>query len=160
MSKRKDEIRGVLEQTKQAISAHGHAVIGVTAEPKAKPPTPGFAYTIGLEETYGHPELIVFGLPYEVAHGVLNDLAARIKGKTLALQDGDRDDRTLQGHRVVFRNVRAAFVRKYLRIAHVLSEDTRALQVVWPDPFGKFPWEDDFDSRYAVAQPSLYESLH
>jgi hypothetical protein len=156
----KDEMKRVLEQAKQAISAHGHAVIGITSEPKAKPPTPGFAYTVGLHETYGHPELIVFGLPYEVAHGVLNDLAARIKNDNLTLQDGDGDDGAVKGHRVIFRKVRAAFVRKYLRVAHVLSEDTRALQVVWPDPFGKFPWEEDFDDRYTVAQPSLYESLH
>lgn len=160
MSKKIDALQATLDESKRAIATHGHAVIGITADTKSKRPTPGFAYTVGLEETYGHPELIVFGLPYEVAHGVLNDLAARIKQDSLALNDNDSDDRTLRGQRVFFRTVRSELVGKYLRIAYVLSDSTRAVQVVWPDPFGKFPWEDGFEDRYTFAQPSLYDSVH
>nr|GFD22705.1 hypothetical protein [Tanacetum cinerariifolium] len=33
--------------------------------------SPAFAYTIGLYETYGYPELICFGLPQDLLHSVL-----------------------------------------------------------------------------------------
>ncbi|MDR5744441.1 DUF4262 domain-containing protein [Caballeronia sp. LZ029] len=160
MSKSKNPLKSVLDQTERTVAIHGHAVIGIAADAKAKPPTPGFAYTVGLETTYGQPELIIFGLPYDVAHGVLNDIAARIKNDGFAPKDGDSDDQTLRGNRVFFRAVPASVIGKHLRIAHVLREDVSALQIIWPDPFGKFPWEDGADLRYAYAQPLLYETKH
>jgi hypothetical protein len=160
LSKKKDEMQRVLDQTRRAISEHGHAVIGIEADVKSKPPTPGFAYTVGLESSYERPEMIVFGLPYEVAHGVLNDLAARIKQEGFSPSDGSTDEKTLRGQRVIFREVRRSLVRKHLKIAEVLEDDVRALQMIWPDPFGKFPWEPEFDQRYSFAQPLLYEKLH
>lgn len=33
---------------------------------------PGWAYTVGLSQTFEHPELILFGLPLDVAHVLLN----------------------------------------------------------------------------------------
>ena len=157
MSKQKDALQRVLDQTKQTIAMFGHAVIGIAADSKSKPPKPGFAYTVGLEATYRHPELIVFGLPYEVAQQVLNDLAARIKDDGFAPRDGDSDDKTIRGHRVFFRAVPSALSQKHLRVANVLANNVSALQIIWPDPFGKFPWEEGADERFALAQPLLYE---
>jgi hypothetical protein len=40
---------------------------------------PAFAYTTGLYKTFGHPELICFGLRHEVMHGMLNICGDRVK---------------------------------------------------------------------------------
>ena len=35
---------------------------------------PGFAYSFGLYERYRHPEIIIFGLPPDVMHQLINDI--------------------------------------------------------------------------------------
>jgi hypothetical protein len=40
---------------------------------------PGYAFTIGLFHRYNHPELIIFGLPQEIAHRVLTIAADAAK---------------------------------------------------------------------------------
>src|SRR5688572_25938808 len=40
---------------------------------------PGFAYTIGFQRSFGHPEVIVFGQHPEVMHAMLSRIAERIR---------------------------------------------------------------------------------
>lgn len=40
------------------VQGHGWHVIGVEADNEG----PAFAYSIGLYQTFGHPEVVVFGL--------------------------------------------------------------------------------------------------
>ena len=73
-----------------AVRRHGWLIQYVGGEECSKPgcdcPTsdgPPFAYTVGL---FGlaHPELLIFGVPPEIAAGVLNDLGERVrKGEAL-----------------------------------------------------------------------------
>jgi hypothetical protein len=42
--------------------------------------TPSFAYTIGLWKTFNHPEIVVFGLPINLLHTILNDAGELVKG--------------------------------------------------------------------------------
>ena len=57
--------------------------------------TPGWAFTVGLMKTFGHPEVVVFGLDQEVAHLVLNDVSARVRDG-LKIVDGTRADELLE----------------------------------------------------------------
>jgi len=36
-----------------------------------------------------------------------------------------------------------------------LYGEVRALQLVWPDKHGRFPWHSDFEKRYVEKQPLL-----
>ncbi|GAA5444855.1 hypothetical protein Misp06_03047 [Microbulbifer sp. NBRC 101763] len=38
-----------------------------------------FSYTIGLEESFGHPEIMIFGLKKDSAHAILADIVEDIK---------------------------------------------------------------------------------
>jgi Domain of unknown function (DUF4262) len=40
---------------------------------------PAFAYSIGLYEHFGHPEIILFGLDLEIMHRLINDAAKQIQ---------------------------------------------------------------------------------
>lgn len=77
------------------IERVGWSVIGVFPtegdEPKAS-----YSYTIGLLETEQHPELIVFGLPPEQAHGILSCAVDLIREGT-RLEAGRRYGRVLRG---------------------------------------------------------------
>ena len=50
------------------IQNHGWHVLKVMEDSKG----PAFAYTVGLHHSFGHPELIIVGLPLDVGHSVLN----------------------------------------------------------------------------------------
>ena len=68
-----------------SADAYGwHVVVGEGGE------APGFAYTVGLTKSFGHPELLMAGLDGDTMVGLLGDLAVLIKdgqsftaGKTL-----------------------------------------------------------------------------
>lgn len=61
------------------IREYGHHVMLVGDSDEV----PAFAYSIGLFETYVHPEIIILGLRSDLAHLLLNNMAHDIKnGKT------------------------------------------------------------------------------
>ena len=43
---------------------------------------PTFVYTVGLEHSYGHPELIIFGLAPATAHGILSKIVQRLSAES------------------------------------------------------------------------------
>ena len=61
----------LLVRTKSNIEKFGLQVIMVNATDYS----PSFAYSIGLYKTYNHPEIICFGLPNDLGHGIINDIA-------------------------------------------------------------------------------------
>lgn len=115
------------------------------------------AYTIGLADI-GHPEVFVFALSAESAHGILNDVAKRAREGALLVNERLLE---LASMPITLKPVEPAVAADYIVQANVRAgRDLPALQLVWPDPEGRFPWEKDFDKRYAAAQPPLYGVAH
>jgi hypothetical protein len=56
------------------VRRYGWAIQGVEAGPRSAP----WAYTIGLSEMFGHPELVIAGAEVEAAAAGLNELAERV----------------------------------------------------------------------------------
>lgn len=117
---------------------------------------PAFAYSVGLWETYHHPEVICFGLKIETLHGLINDVAALIK-------EGERID-VGRNYDQIFERARAEFIvvddrnlGDYFGVAidRYGSQDFSALQLVWTDRNDKFPWEPGFEQRFKFNQPLL-----
>ena len=71
----------VYSKMHKLISTHGFTVMRVGRHDSA----PGLAYTIGLVDSFDHPELVVAGLPLDEAAGVLSALGSCVAG-------GDRLD--------------------------------------------------------------------
>jgi hypothetical protein len=68
----------LLTNTKLNIEKFGLQVIMVSSTSYS----PSFAYSIGLWETYKHPEIICFGLPNNLGHTIINDVAEIVKQGT------------------------------------------------------------------------------
>ncbi len=123
---------------------------------------PGFSYTIGLNDRDNHPEILVFALPVSAARSLLGNLVRLI-------EDGDQplplrsliDDianypvqlipilRPYRTGQYTFFNVARAYYEAII---------VDAVQLVWPDEAGRFPWTNGFDERYRVPlldQPGL-----
>ena len=63
---------------------------------------PSFAYSIGLTQTYNHPEIICFGLPNNLAHAIINDIAEIIEKGEKIVAGKEYDE--------IFKNSKAIFL--------------------------------------------------
>ncbi|HVK78953.1 MAG TPA: DUF4262 domain-containing protein [Kofleriaceae bacterium] len=143
-----------MDRVREGVAEHGWWVMKVPAGESAD--EPAFAYTIGLWSSYQHAELIVIGLPLEVAHVVLNDLGGRIRDGRPVPVGADLAE-VIQGYPVRLREV----VDPQSHRAHVgrALAYHRApfplLQLVWPDKQGRFPGHPDAPAWMAARQPLL-----
>jgi len=82
------------------VERFGFAVVCVYGDDDG----PEFAFSMGLYHTFKHPEIIVFGLSFDLARWVIRELAQRIddgeKCEVDRLYDG-----LLEGYQCTFRNV-------------------------------------------------------
>jgi len=119
---------------------------------------PGWVHTIGLEERFAHPELIVFGNDLSILAPLLNSLGERVRGGS-PLVAGAEAHGILQGFSIALRAVSSKWIEPFLGNAawHYRRESVPALQCFWPDPTGKFPWQPGFDASWRDDQPLLFE---
>lgn len=113
------------------IAEHGWMIQGVF--PTEADPGVEFAYTVGLTVA-GLPELVISGLPLELAGTLLNDAARHSMGSEV--KPGD----VLNNIASVPFKVIAAPKAPVNLARHLYSPDTvLALQLVWPDDQGSYP---------------------
>jgi hypothetical protein len=79
------DIDDFLHRQEHIIESVGWAVIHVL--PTDEDPGPPFAYTVGLT-AHDHPELLIAGLPSQIAHSLLNDIAGRVYDTAQRFSDG------------------------------------------------------------------------
>ena len=98
----------LLERTKQDIAQFGLQVISVTSTDYL----PSFSYSIGLTQTYQHPEIICFGLPSSLGHEIINDIASMLKNGTI-FEEGKMYTDIFQDSRATFLSVDASNLEYY-----------------------------------------------
>lgn len=118
--------------------------------------TAGWAHTVGLLERFDHPELLVFGGDLERIGPLLNAVAARVR-EGARLEAGSLLEGIVQGLPLAVRAVAPRWVEPFLGNAawHAERPDLPALQILWPDPAGRFPWDPGFDPAWRDDQPRL-----
>jgi hypothetical protein len=127
---------------------------------------PPFLYSIGLMQTYQHPEFIIFGLDAENAYALFAGLIEEIrKGNHYASADVHPINLGGNEHRVGFRPVHPTqhplyfgFAMGFMRHIGRIGE-LQAMQVFWPDAQGKFPFDVGCDLGVYNLQPRLDISL-
>jgi hypothetical protein len=121
--------------------------------------TPGWAYTIGLFHTFGHPEIILFGLPLDTAHVLLNTAGAAIRAGKGFQPDVPYDD-FLQGYDCVLKATHAQWHKAFVGFAiwFYRPTDFPVLQLFWPDRDRVMPWEPAASPWQRAHQPLLFES--
>jgi hypothetical protein len=119
---------------------------------------PSCAYTVGLTETYGCAELLIFGVNEEVANYVFHSAINRIKGG-VRFADGDLlvDVLTIP---CVIREISSAAACPFALNVQDRYEGTAhaALfqQIVYPDEASIFPWEPGYNERMRKVQTELW----
>jgi Domain of unknown function (DUF4262) len=123
------------------VASYGWHVMKVFSDTNTAPP---FAYTIGLETTYHHPEVVIFGLngDLDFMHRVLNHIGARI-AKGERFEHGAKKKGILPGYVCPFARFPRDAYDDHLGQAQVFhgSSRFRAVQCIWPDPKKRLPWD-------------------
>lgn len=142
----------LLERTKLNIEKFGLQVMMVSSDGY----NPSFAYSIGLSQTYNHPEIICFGLPGDLGHAILNDVNEIIKQQGAIKPDREYDNIFKTG-KSVFLKVDKRNIEDYFGVAidYYEEEKFEALQLIWTDRNDKFPWEENFEEKFLYSQPLL-----
>ena len=139
------------------VQKHGWHVLKVMEDNEG----PAFAYTVGLYHSFGHPELIVVGLPSDVGHAVLN-----VAGESIRRGDrysaGSQSEEFLEDRVCAFRTMPESQYRHYLGWNLWFHDGAAfpALQMVWTDREGRWPWETTVDPAVRERQPAIEDQGH
>lgn len=136
------------------VREHGAHVICVTGDG----PVPQHAFTLGLYARFGHPEVLVLGLPPEVCEDVLGEIIEGVAvGRTFA--DGDEADDILRSHPMRFVAVpddaRSPWLDLGAWLYGSLADGPPVLQVLWPAKNGRFPGQKGSPTWMKKHQPVL-----
>jgi hypothetical protein len=129
------------------VDEHGWAIRHVLPSPVSG--ETAFSYTVGLSYR-GWPELIITGLPATVAELFIRN-AVDVQNENGSFRPGDGTDELTESGDVVF--IAAADVRGMTATANIVGAFS-ALQLVWPDSAGAFPWDTGYRNPIG-SQPLL-----
>jgi len=134
------------------IETHGWAVMKIAAEADG----PSFAYSIGLYRTFGHPEIIILGLGSDTAHKLINDVGDAVRQGVL-VRAGETSSAFLNDFACTFRRVPPHQYRAYLGRAlwYYGDQSFPALQFIYPDRHGRWPWDEGVHPDFRRLQPVL-----
>ena len=134
------------------VEKFGWHCVNILAEGEEPP----YSFTVGLFHTYNYPELIIFGLPDNVAHQILGIAADALKnGAPIDLSCSSEE--LLEGYACCFAEVPVNQYRENVGFCRWFYEgDAFPLyQIVWPSREGYFPWHPDAATSFRSAQPVL-----
>lgn len=139
------------------VARYGHAVVKVADRVDEPTDEPAFAYSIGAYESYGAPELILFGLDGDPSADIINDFMEQyVAGRRfrcgvpeLGLVRGDIPMILLETSPTVGLGY-ATFADWYYEREHF-----PLWQMFWPARNGCFPWDRTYPAGLVGRQPDL-----
>ncbi len=101
-----------------------------------------FSYTIGLEESFSHPEIMIFGLKREQMHAILSDLVDDIKEGRVFNPNEKTGDVVAGDFEAIFKPLKEEFFSEYAGIAkQYYKRPFRVFVMLWPDRNNILPTE-------------------
>ena len=103
----------------------------------------GFTYTIGLWQTFGHPEIAVFGLARDTSHKILSDCVDTIRVAGRYPLETPVIDVVANGIPVIFKAVRPDRLENCFGTAmrYYSGKSFEAVVLFWPNKQEVFPWD-------------------
>jgi hypothetical protein len=119
---------------------------------------PSFSYSIGIQKISNHPEIIITGLKFEIAHSIINEYNNKVKSGENFITDKFYND-FLENFDVTFKPVNKKYFKEYFGWARWLYDGNnfKALQLIYPNVNGIWPWDENASSEFKWLIPTLYE---
>jgi Domain of unknown function (DUF4262) len=134
------------EQT-EIIQQFGWAVVHVLPSDEDPADAVPFAYTVGLTAA-ARPELIIAGLPPDLAHQLLNEVAGRVHDEGAHFHHGRHvTDLIVDQDVVILTGAPTPDLWPGAALARYGRGSLRLQQLVWPDPENRFPWQAGYPSE-------------
>jgi len=137
------------------VEEYGWHLVGIYAEEDY----PEFVFSVGLYYHYTHPEVLVMGLPSNTAAGLINAVGEMVRNGVV-IEKGRPYTGVADDCPVAFVPIDKRHYHQHLGIAvwfySSLPDDFPALQLVWPDKAGLFPWQLGYDEEYGSQQRLLH----
>lgn len=132
------DVEELVESNMAQIAKNGFVTTGIFDPDNQDFP---WAYSTGFTVTLDHPEVVIYGLPVTTAHSCMWSAHHAIKGGA-RLEPGTYSDDILHNYRVAIVKVDEVMDPLYtMRMsARILGSPFEAVQIVWPDKQGRFPW--------------------
>ena len=103
-----------------------------------------FTYSIGFEETFKHPEIMIFGLKKETAHGILDDIANDLNNGIKYELDKRLSNVIGGDFEVMFKEVNENAFSEYLGSAvDYYQKPFKAWVLFWPDKSNLLPFDNN-----------------
>ncbi|MFK4706135.1 hypothetical protein ABIC83_002974 [Roseateles asaccharophilus] len=154
MSTLEERVKQIRAANEKTIRAQGFIVENVFATEDAA--GPDFNYTVGLHDR-GLPELVVLGLPLNVGHHLVQEIAKFALAQK-AMGNPLPTEVQLPQFSVPFtlRPADPSKAKEFAVDADVRSNGAAAyLQIMWPDKHGRMPWAQEAEESFRKAQPVL-----
>jgi hypothetical protein len=135
----------------EMIAERGYAQISMHGE---DPNEPGYAFTIGNQDTHGAPELFCMGVAPDIAAQLFAICVEALADGRLdaALPDGDVFG-LIEGFALRFRRLpRTVTAMTALAANQRYGDALRMVQIVLPDAEGRFPDDPLCNPAYVAAQ--------
>ena len=143
------------EKIEWMIESNGWALEPVPPRHDTDPPTPSYAYTIGVPDLVEFPDIAVFGLTPVAANGLIGLCVDALRGGTqipfgvelVGLLDNEL--------RCMFAPIDLADFGGWFDTAAswYRGEAFSMVQLLYPDRNGFMPYETGFEQRLRLAQP-------
>jgi hypothetical protein len=121
---------------------------------------PPWSFTIGLFETWDHPELIIIGRSRATSYEMLKTLSNDIELNSPP-DLTDPDGHLLLGMKCLFVEVLPRYYSDYVGFARWFYRKRHfpLYQIVWPNTDGLYPWDQNASKAFKEWQPLLGESF-
>ncbi len=135
------------------IEKHGLQVNYVLADEDG----PAFAYSVGLWHSYKHAEILIFGLEYDTALAIINDIAQWLKDGNPAIETDQPNSNFLEGYDCFFCEVPKSKYEEYVLSCQWLYQGNSfpLFQLIWPSEDGSLPWNETATPSFREMQPVI-----
>ena len=146
-----------MDKIEWMIETNGWALEAVAPRSDTEPPTPAYAYTIGLTALTGFSEIAVFGLTPAAANGLIGLVVDALRGGTEIPYDTELIGLLDNGLRCLFAPVDLDVHGATFATSRAWHGDApfSMAQLLYPDRNGFMPYETGYDQRMRFAQPVL-----
>lgn len=144
--------RGGDERTRDDIAKYGCTVMHVMEEGESPP----FAYSIGINQETGAPEIVVIGLKQPMAHFIVNEYNRRVRSGE-QLEVGKFYSEFIEGFEVFVEEVPKSAYDDYFgqAIDFYGGRDFKVVQIIYPTTKGIWPWAESAPKSFQAWQPIL-----
>lgn len=150
-------LRAMMRSVRQNVKRVGWHATGVFPDQSTAVPV-FWLYTTGLWQTYQHPELMIFGVNPNAAHGIVTGVVQTHIAKGRVFADGERVAGLVIGPFDIFFRAAPAMDEEYPCSTSKFfygHADFPVLQLVLPDTHNRFPWDDACEEKIALTQQLL-----